>query len=76
MPAQTMPPRMPASSTGTTIQRPVSGPACMATPLAKMAPTMNCPSAPMFHTLERKHTDRPSAMSSSGVAFMASSDSA
>ena len=56
-----------------TIQSPVSLPACIATPLAKIAPRMNCPSAPMFQTLERKHTARPSAISSSGVAFTASS---
>src|SRR4051812_10100625 len=37
---------------------------------------MNCPSAPMFHTLARKAIARPSAIIASGVALMASSLSA
>jgi hypothetical protein len=48
----------------------------MAMPLAAIAPTTNWPSAPMFQTLERKQTARPRAMSSSGVAFIASSERA
>ena len=36
----------------------------------------NCPSAPMFHTLARKHSARPSAIRISGVALMDSSDRA
>ena len=76
MPAHSMPPSTPASSTASTIQRPVSLPASSATPPAAMAPMTNCPSAPMFHTLERKHTARPRAISSSGVAFTPSSPSA
>ena len=71
-----MPPSTPASSTGTTIQPPVVGPALSATPEAKMAPIRYWPSAPMFHTLERKHTASPSAMMSSGVALTMSSDKA
>ena len=69
-----MPPATPASRMATTIQRPVSGPASSATPAANTAPRMNCPSAPMFHTLERKHTASPSAMISSGVALTISSE--
>ena len=71
-----MPPTTPAAITAMKNQLPVAAVACIATPLAKIAPTMNCPSAPMFQTLERKHTARPSAISSSGVAFTASSVSA
>ena len=74
--AQHIPPTTPAAMTATKNQPPVVGVACIATPLAKIAPTMNWPSAPMFQTLERKQTARPSAISSSGVAFTASSVSA
>ncbi len=74
--AQTMPPSTPATSTAATIQRPVSLSASIATPLAAIAPSTNWPSAPMFQTFERKHTARPSAISISGVAFIASSVSA
>ena len=45
-----------------------------ATPLAAAAPMMNCPSAPMFHTLARKPTARPIAISISGVALRNSSE--
>ena len=76
MPAQAMPPSTPASRMATTIQRPVSLSASSATPPAAMAPNTNWPSAPMFQTLERKHTARPSAMISSGVALTISSPSA
>ena len=76
MPAHSMPPSTPASSTGTTMKRLVSGPACIAIQPAHSAPTMNCPSAPMFQMLERKHTASPSAISTSGVALMLSSLSA
>ena len=74
--AQAMPPSTPASSTAPTIQRPLSLSASSATPPAAMAPMMNWPSAPMFQTLERKHTASPSAISSSGVALTLSSPSA
>ena len=53
MPLHAMPPSTPAASNAATIQRPVPGPACIATPLAVIAPITNWPSAPMFHTLER-----------------------
>jgi hypothetical protein len=76
MPAQTMPPAMPATRIAATIQEPVVLSAMSATPPAAIAPNTNCPSAPMFHTLERKHTASPSAMMSSGVAFTISSPSA
>ena len=68
-----MPPSTPAASSAGTIQAPVSLLAISATPPAAMAPMTNCPSAPMFQTLERKHTASPSAMSSSGVALTMSS---
>ncbi|MNU01789.1 hypothetical protein D3C72_2452930 [compost metagenome] len=71
-----MPPRMPATMMAGTIQGPVVWSAVRATPAAKMAPIRYWPSAPMFHTLERKHTARPSAMISKGVALTISSDSA
>ena len=74
--AQAMPPSTPASRMATTIQRPVSLSASRATPPASTAPMTNWPSAPMFQTLERKHTARPSAMTSSGVALTISSPSA
>jgi hypothetical protein len=45
-----MPPIAPATITGTKNQPPVAAVACIATPLAKIAPTMNWPSAPMFQT--------------------------
>jgi hypothetical protein len=73
MPAHTMPPRVPATKMATTIHEPVVLSAMSATPPAAMAPNTNCPSAPMFQTFERKHTARPSAMMSSGVALMVSS---
>ena len=76
IPAQTMPPATPASRMTGTIQRPVSLPASSATPPAATAPMMNWPSAPMFQTLERKHTASPSAITSSGVALTISSPSA
>ncbi|KAF1041242.1 MAG: hypothetical protein GAK34_03021 [Delftia tsuruhatensis] len=76
MPAQTMPPSMPATRMAGTIQGPVVLSASSATPPAATAPITNWPSAPMFHTLERKHTASPSAISSSGVALTASSPSA
>ena len=70
-----MPPTTPATSTGERrTSRRCRCVACIATPLAEIAPTTNWPSAPMFQTLERKQTARPSAISSSGVAFTASSD--
>ena len=47
--------------------------AATATPAAATAPMTNCPSAPMFHTFERKHTAKPSAIKSRGVALSASS---
>ena len=53
-----------------------SAPGISATPPARIAPRTNWPSAPMFHTLERKHTASPSAISSSGVALTVSSPSA
>ncbi len=74
--AQHMPPITPATSTGTKNQPPVVALACIATPLAAIAPRTNCPSAPMFQTFERKQSARPSAIRSSGVAFTASSVSA
>jgi hypothetical protein len=76
MPAQTIPPKTPATITAATIQRPVSLSASMATPLAAIAPTMNWPSAPMFQTFERKQTARPRPIRISGVALTASSVSA
>ena len=76
MPAQNMPPKTPASSTANTIHRPVSLSASKATPPAHTAPMTNCPSAPMFHTLDRKHTDKPSAMMSKGVALTINSPKA
>ena len=73
-----MPPSTPASRIGDddASAPAVSGPACIATRRRRCAPTTNCPSAPMFHTLERKHTARPSAIRISGVALIDSSDSA
>ncbi len=71
-----MPPTTPAAITAMKNQPPVDGVACIAMPLAKTAPRMNWPSAPMFQTFERKQTASPSAISSSGVAFTASSVSA
>ncbi len=38
-----------------------------------MAPTVNCPSAPMFQTLARKPMAKPTAHSTSGVALTISS---
>ena len=76
MAAHSMPPSTPASRMRTTTKRPLASVACMATPPPKMAPRMNWPSAPMFQRFERKQTARPSAMSTSGVAFTASSDRA
>ncbi|OQC07814.1 MAG: hypothetical protein BWX79_01808 [Alphaproteobacteria bacterium ADurb.Bin100] len=73
MPAQAMPPATPAIRMASTIQRPVSLSASSATPPAEIAPITNCPSAPMFQTLERKHTASPSAITSSGVALTISS---
>ena len=74
--AHNMPPTTPARITGTTIHAPVLLSASSATPPAKIAPRMYCPSAPMFQTLERKHTASPSAMISSGVALTSSSPTA
>jgi hypothetical protein len=71
--AHAIPPSTPASRIASTTSRLVSLPASSATPPATTAPITNWPSAPMFHTLERKHTARPSAISSSGVAFTSSS---
>ena len=68
-----MPPSTPASITASTIQRPVLASANKATPLAAMAPITYWPSAPMFQTLERKHTASPNAISNKGVALTASS---
>ena len=75
-PAQAMPPSTPASKMAGTIHGPVVLSASSATPPATTAPITNWPSAPMFHTLERKHTASPSAMSSSGVALTMSSPKA
>ena len=47
-----------------------------APPVAATAPSMNWPSAPMFHTLARKPIARPIAHSISGVALSSSSESA
>ncbi len=38
-----------------------------------MAPSVYCPSAPMFHTLARKPSDRPTPIRISGAAFTNSS---
>ncbi len=67
--AHAMPPSTPAISTATSIHFPVCGPANSAMPPPAIAPSSNWPSAPMFHTLARKHTASPSAMRISGVAF-------
>jgi superfamily II DNA or RNA helicase len=48
----------------------------LATPAAHTAPMTNCPSAPMFHTLERKQTDKPKAITKSGVALTINSPKA
>jgi len=37
---------------------------------------MNCPSAPMFQILARKHTASPSPIKIKGVALMLNSDKA
>src|SRR5438477_8557980 len=71
--AHNMPPATPASRIAITIRRVVSLSAINATPPARIAPITYWPSAPMFHTFDRKHTDRPSAMISSGVALTISS---
>jgi len=76
MAAQNMPPSSPANKTSTTYTAGLSGVARKATPPAKMAPMMNCPSAPMFQMLARKHTARPSAIRISGVALSVSSEMA
>ena len=76
MAAQNMPPAIPAIKTAAMIQLPVWLSAIKATPEAVTAPITNCPSAPMFHTLERKHTAKPKAMMSKGVALTISSDRA
>ena len=76
MAAQAMPPNTPASKMTGIIQPPVLLSASSATPPAATAPMTNCPSAPMFQILERKHTASPKAISSRGVAFMANSPSA
>ena len=76
MPAHTMPPAMPAIRMAATIHWPVVLSARSATPPAAIAPKTNWPSAPMFHTLARKHTARPSAMIRSAVALTISSPSA
>ena len=47
-----------------------------ATPEAAMAPATNWPSAPMFQTLDRKHTDKPKAINNRGVALMPNSPQA
>ncbi len=69
--AQPMPPTMPATRITITMARGESGVACIAMPPAKIAPRMYWPSAPMFQTLARKHSDRPSAISTSGTALTA-----
>jgi hypothetical protein len=69
MAAHNMPPSTPAIRMATTMARGESGVACIATPPAKIAPRMYWPSAPMFQTLARKHSARPSAIRISGVAL-------
>jgi hypothetical protein len=55
--------------------RPLSEPSkYSATPVAATAPSMNWPSAPMFHTLARKPIASPIAHSISGVALSSSSE--
>ena len=70
-----MPPRMPASIIAGRIQRPVSPQVASATPPPAMAPMVSWPSAPMFQTLARKPTARPTAIMISGAAFTPSSES-
>ena len=41
---------------------------------AKIAPKMNCPSAPMLNTLARKPIARPWAISKSGPVFSSTSE--
>ena len=76
MPAHTMPPSVPANNKGTTIQALLVLSANKATPVANTAPMTYCPSAPMFHTLERKHSASPKAISNKGVALTTNSPTA
>ena len=72
--AQAAPPRAPATiMTGS--NKLLSLPSkYSATPVAAAAPSMNWPSAPMFHTLARKPIARPIAHSISGVALSSNSE--
>ena len=74
MAAHTNPPTMPASSTAGTVNAPNGTGDHKATPEAAIAPSTNWPSAPMFHTLDRKHKAKPKAMMSKGVALIITSD--
>ena len=74
MPAQTMPPSTPANKTeGTITQGLLALSAIKAMPVANTAPITYWPSAPMFHTLERKQSAKPKAMMSKGVALTTNS---
>src|SRR4051812_32610973 len=70
-----MPPTAPATTIAGSSHAPWPSWNSSASPLDAMAPTVSCPSAPMFQTLARKPTASPIAISTSGAAFSASSAS-
>ncbi len=64
-----MPPSKPATSAAGKANAPSEPAQKSATPPPVIAPTVNCPSAPMFHTFARNPMASPNAHSMRGVAF-------
>src|SRR5690606_12718930 len=76
MAAQSMPPAAPANKASENSQKPplVSSSKYSTTAPAAMAPTTNCPSAPILNTLARKHMARPTEIISNGASLTPTSD--
>ena len=78
MAAQAMPPSTPQTSTAGSSSGPCTSGSMTGRIDPQTAPTVYCPSAPMFQTLVRKTRASPTPMSASGVALttISSSDQA
>ena len=70
---QAMPPTTPVTSIAGNRNGLVLSWKKIAIPPPRMAPTVYCPSAPIFHTLARKPSDKPIPMSTRGDALTTSS---
>ena len=71
--AQAMPPSTPASAIAGSTKAPSTSYSASATALPAIAPTISCPSAPMFQTCARKPIDSATPIMTRGAALTPSS---